>query len=337
MTQRPSSTSGPFVPVLAWPGRRPSYRELAAWHEALSASIANALPLDLLALWMHPARGGTVLIGPVGLSADHLEPPSAEPLISQEGIFRLEDRFRSAGYQSVMGVPIRDEVQDVGLLVVASLAADTYSLDDLRRVHRIAAALAASCRRLASHSWIVPAAEADEHTAIVATVAEGMLDAMDKARDGTELVQLTSDALANQLPHDRLELIAVAPAPECWALVGAPRAAAASHAPALAGGDAIDAIVHMLGARPVVRIDDLHAQEYRWPGVTDQRGAVRIRSVLAARLDVGGTMVGWLWFGSESAGWFTSDDEPVARLAARLIAPRIAAWTASAELAGVFG
>ncbi len=332
-----TSPAGGFVPVLAWPGRRPSYGELATWHEALSAAVATALPIDLLALWLHPSRGGTVLVGPHGLAADQLAIPGAEPLIAQEGLHRLEDRFRAAGYGSVMAVPVRDEVQDVGLLLVSALAADTFRLDDLRTLHRIAASLSSSCRRLASFSWIVPRPEAEERNAVLAGVTEGILDAMDRARDGAEFTQLASDALSNQLPHDRFELVAVAPAPECWALVGSPRDVTGQLQLPADASDAIDSIVHSLGARSVGRIDDLHVADHRWPGPTDRRGAERIHSLLAARLEVGGEMVGWLWLGSEASRWFSADDEAVARLAARLIAPRVAAWAAKAELAGAWG
>ncbi len=337
MPHAPYQDPGVFVPVLAWPGRRPSYREVATWHEALGAAVATVLPHDLLALWLHPSRGGSVLLGPAALVADQIIPPPAEPLIAQEELFRLEDRFRVGGYASVMAVPIRSEVQDVGLIVAASLGDDAYGLHDNRTLHRIAAGLGTSCRRLAAYPWIVPPPEAEDPTAIVALVAETVLDAMDRARDGTELVQLLSDALSNQLPHDRLELVAVAPAPERWAMVGDGRTPSRALTADSTGSESIDAVVHSLGARSVARIDDLRTPGIAWPSSADQRGAARTTSMLAARLEVGGEMVGWLWFGSEAPRWFAESDESVARLAARIIAPRVAAWAARAEMAGAWG
>ncbi|MBA2292180.1 MAG: hypothetical protein H0W15_06980, partial [Gemmatimonadales bacterium] len=334
MSLAPNQAPGVFVPVLAWPGRRPSYREVATWHEALSAAVSTVLPHDLLALWLHPSRGGSVLLGPAALVADQIVPPAAEPLIAQEELFRLEDRFRVGGYPSVIAVPIRAEVQDVGLLVAASLGEDAYGLHHSRTLHRVAAGLGSSCRRLAAYPWIVPPPEAEDPTAVVASVTETILDAMDRARDGTDMVQLLSDALSNQLPHDRLELVAVAPAPECWAMVGEARTPSRALTVDPAGSDAIDAVVHALGARSVARIDDMRARGIGWPSSTDQRGSARTTSMLAARLEVGGEMVGWLWFGSEAPRWFAEGDESVARLAARIIAPRVAAWAARAELAG---
>lgn len=326
----------PFVPIIVSPGRRPSLAELAAWHEALQGAVATSLPLDLLALWIHPSRGGTLLVGPTALGADHLAAPAAEPLIAQEGLFRLEDRVRSSGYQSVMAVAVRDEVQDVGLLLTASLAADAYRLVDHRTLHRIAAALAPTCRRLAAAAWIVPSPAVEERTALIAGVAEGLLDAMARGREGPEVVQLASDALANQLPHDRLVLVAVAPAPDCWALVGAPRGTSQRHLSADIV-DSIDAIVHGLGSASLARIPDLHALGHRWPTDVESRTTGRVRSVLAARLELGGEMVGWLWLGSEATDWFRAEDELAAQFAARLLAAPVAAWAARAELAGVWG
>jgi hypothetical protein len=51
---------------------------------------------------------------------------------------------------------------------------------------------------------------------------------------------------------------------------------------------------------------------------------------------VAGEFVGWLALASETPNWFSADDEPVARLGARILAGRVAAWQARAELAGAW-
>lgn len=326
-----------FVPTLAWGGRRPSLVELGTWHEALRDAVAQVLPLDLLACWLLPSRGGALLVGPAALAADAIPVPTAEPLVGQEAQFQLEDRIRAGGYRSVMVVPIRSEVQDVGLLAIARFNEEPYSLADLRTLHRIAAMLATSCRRLAAQTWITPAVHADTRPAVIAGVAEAVLEAMDRSRSGADLVQLTSDAIGVQLPHDRFELVAVAPAPDCWALLGnegAPHHGVQLHAIDI---DRVDAIVHHLGSRETMRIEDLKALGLEWPGTQDRRGAERQQSMCAARLEVGGEMVGWLWLGSDAPGWFHEGDEEVTRLVARLLASRVATWTARHELAGMWG
>lgn len=336
MDRDSAAPSDLFVPVLAWPGRRPSLAELTTWHEALRGAVANLMATDLLACWLYPSRGGSVLVGPPALAADHLEPPPAEPLVAQEALFALEDRIARSGYHSVMAVPIRAEVQDVGLLVVASFSENAHNLASQRSLHRVAAQLATSFRRLAAQPWVIPNPAGEEHNAIVAGVTEGLLDAMTRSRDGSELVQLCSDALTNQVPHDRLELLAAAPAPDCWALLGLDRAAAPRWRVEPDAGDAIDGLVHHFGARELLRLADLRAIDRTWPASTDRRGAERLRSVLAARLEVAGEFVGWLCLASEAVDWFREEDEAVARLAAGILAPRVAAWQAKAELAGAW-
>ncbi|MGH7594291.1 MAG: GAF domain-containing protein, partial [Gemmatimonadales bacterium] len=282
------------------------------------------------------ARGGSVLVGPQTLAADDLVPPPAEPLVVQEALFAVEDRIAHGGYRSVMAVPIRAEVQDVGLLVVGSFKTDAYQLASQRALHRVAAQIATSCRRLAAQPWVIPHPAGEERNAIIAGVTEGLLDAMARARDGSELVQLSSDALANQLPHDRLELLAAAPAPECWTLLGLDRIGAPRLRLDADVADAIDGLAHHFGARETLRIGDVRTLDRTWPASADRRGAERVRSVLAARLEVAGEFIGWLSLASETPDWFRAEDEAVAHLAARILASRVAAWEARAELAGAW-
>jgi GAF domain-containing protein len=325
-----------FVPVLAWPGRRPSLPELGTWHEALRGAVGNLMPVDLLACWLYPSRGGSVLVGPPALAADNVVPPLAEPMVSQEGLFALEDRIATGGYASVMAVPIRAEMQDVGILVAASLTENAYSLTSQRALHRVAAQLATPFRRLAAQPWVIPNPSAEDRNGIVAGVTEGLLEAIARGRDGSELVQLSSDALANQLPHDRLELLASAPAPDCWTLLGLDRSASPRVRVDADAIDAIDGLVHHFGARDIVRLGDLRAIERNWPASADFRSAERLRSVLAARLEVGGEFVGWLCLASETVDFFREEDEAVARLAAGILGSRVAAWEMKAELAGAW-
>lgn len=324
-----------FVPSLVWPGRRPTMAELATWHEALNEAVGHLMPADLLACWLLPSRGGAVLVGPRGLAPDAIRVPAAEPMVAQEALFDLEDRVRASGYRSVMAVPVRSEVQDVGLLLVGRFD-DDYTLAEQRSLHRVAAHLATSMRRLAAQPWITPAAASEERTPMVAGVTEALLDAVDHARSGSDLAQLASDAIGVQLPHDRLEILAVAPAPDCWAMVSTDGVAGRTLQIEPDDLDRVDALVYHLGGEPTARIGDLRDAGLQWPGSLDGRSADRQRAVLAARMEVAGELVGWLWLGSSSPGWFQETDEEVARLAARLLAGRVATWAARHELAGAW-
>jgi GAF domain-containing protein len=311
---------------------------LGTWHEALTDAAASILTFDLMACWIYPSRGGSVLIGPAGLAADRVVPPSAEPLVAQEGIFAIEDKIIWAGYHSVMAVPIRTEVQDVGLIVVASFADAQYDFNHQRSLHRFGAAMGRSCRRLASHLWLPQSQDSEDPGAARLDITDRMLDATTRARDGADLVQLASDAVSQQLPHDRFELVAVAPAPTCWAMVGTQRGPADSAlSPDTDAAPMVDAIVARMGSRDVSRISDLRTLGMHWPAAGDYRGAERLRSVLAVRLEVGGEIAGWLWLGSETPGWFREEDEALARHIARLLAPSVAAWAVRVEQAGAWG
>lgn len=326
-----------FVPVLTWSGTRPSLPELNSWHEALQDAVASLMPAELVACWLYPARGGSVLVGPSGLTEDLLSPPLAEPLVPQEGLYSLEDQLLAGGYKSAMAVPIRSEVQDVGLLLVGAITENAYRPSDQRNLHRVASQLATCCRRLASYPWVRPRTAGTDRNSTVAGVTEGILEAMRRARTGSDLVQLASDALTLQLPHDRVELIAVAPAPECWALVRAERGATRSLTLDSEATDGIDGLMHRLGSRSLGRFADLRDIDVRWPSLGEERVADRLRSALAVRLEVGDELVGWLWIGSETPDFFREEDEPVARLVAELLAARVAVWAARAELAGAWG
>lgn len=325
-----------FVPALIWPGRRPTMAELATWHEALSDAVGQLMPVDLMACWLLPSRGGSVLVGPPGLAPGAIPIPPAEPIVAQEGLFELEDRLRASGYHSVLAVPVRAEVQDVGLLVVGRFGEVDYTLDHQRTLHRVAAHLATPMRRLAAQPWITPAAASEERTPMVAGITEALLDAVDQARSGSDLAQLVSDAIGVQLPHDRLDILAVAPAPDCWAMLGTDGITGRTLQIDATDLDRVDALIYHLGGEPTARIADLREVGLQWPGSFDGRNADRQRALLAARMEVGGELVGWLWLGSSSPGWFQETDQEVARLAARLLASRVATWAARHELAGAW-
>ncbi len=236
-----------------------------------------------------------------------------------------------------MAIPVRNEVQDVGLLVVGRFGDEEYTLEHQRSLHRVAAALSTSMRRLAAQPWITPAPASEERIPMVAGITEALLDAVDSARSGSDLAQLASDAIGAQLPHDRLEILSVAPAPDCWAMLGTEGLPGRTMQIDPDDLDRVDAMVYHLGGRSSVRIADLRTESLQWPASLDQRNADRQRAMLAARMEVGGELVGWLWLGSSSPGWFQETDEEVARLVARLLASRVATWSARHELAGAWG
>lgn len=321
-----------FVPVLYWRGHRPSVDEIRTWFEALTGAVATILPNDLLAGWILPHDGDPVLLGPTELSADHLQLPQATPLIRQQSLFALEDRVRRAGFRSVMAVPVREGAEDVGILVIASFADDRYDRQTLRTLHHLADLIAPTCGRLARRPWLVPIPITEDPDRLTCAVVTGMLEAIDRGRTMADLVQLTSDVLGAQLPHDRIEVIAARPATGGWSLLSLVDGPGLAD-PGVVAARRIEALTQHLGGRIATRVESLEAEGLAWPAPPTVRGGA-VNSMVAARLEVAGEFLGWLCFGGERAGWFRPDEEEVAILAARLVAPRVAAWLARAQAEG---
>ena len=62
----------------------------------------------------------------------------------------------------------------------------------------------------------------------------------------------------------------------------------------------------------------------------------RTRRKRTISVDIGDEFVGWLCLGSDTPSWFHEEDEAVLQLAARILAPRVAGWSAKAELRGAW-
>lgn len=322
-----------FVPVLGWPGHRPSLEDIRTWFEALTGAVATTLPNDLLAGWILPNDGDPVLLGPAELSADHLQLPHAHPLIHQESLFGLEDRVRRAGFRSVIAVPVREGARDVGILVIASFADDRYDRLTLRTVHRLADAIAPTCGRLARRPWLAPMPVTEDPDRITCAVVTAMLEAIDRSRTIADLVQLTSDVLGGQMPHDRIEIISpVSPVGSTggWSLLSLADGLAVID-PGVVAARRIEALTQHLGGRIATRVGSLGEEGLAWPAAPEALRGGAVNSMVAARLEVAGEFLGWLCFGGERRGWFRPDDEEVAILAARLVAPRVAAWLARTQ------
>ena len=121
-----SSGSEPLVPILRADDGQADPVALATWHEALSDTLAVEVPHDLMGLWLYPARGGVVLLGPAELAEDELVVPLPSPFLKPEQLSLVEEIVLDAGYGSAICLPIRFGKRDVALLLVANLQRDRY-------------------------------------------------------------------------------------------------------------------------------------------------------------------------------------------------------------------
>ena len=101
-----SSGSEPLVPILRVEGDRLDSVALATWHEALSNTVSVEVPHDLMALWLYPASGGVVLLGPAELAQDGLAIPEPAPHLKPEQLSQVEQVVLNAGYKSVACLPV---------------------------------------------------------------------------------------------------------------------------------------------------------------------------------------------------------------------------------------
>ncbi len=111
--------SEPLVPILRLDEGQADPVALATWHQALSNTASIEVPHDLMGLWLYPAQGGVVLLGPSELAADDLAIPIPTPHLRPEQLAAVEDRVLKAGYGSATCLPIRFGKRDVALLLVA--------------------------------------------------------------------------------------------------------------------------------------------------------------------------------------------------------------------------
>ena len=324
-----------LVPVLDLTAGAPDPVSIATWHLALSNLVGNELPHQLLAVWVFPERGGVILLGPDALAQDHLDVPIPDPHLGQDQLFELEETLRRAKYASAVAVPIRTEARDVGVLVIGTFEPGSYGPSSARALHQLAERLGPSLATLgglltAGATPIDPAIDEDTLPAAVArTVSE--------APTGPELVRRLSGLLHPHLPHDRLEILAIAngtrAAIPLSGLTGRRRWGAGSTT----WGDVTQLLTELMGDQTTVTIANLSSEA---PGLTlpgAGAGGHRIASVIGARLVLGPDLVGLIVMGHAVQGLYRAQDELTLEQVAGLVGARVAAFRLESEVQALRG
>lgn len=301
---------------------------LATWHEALSSALAPSVPHELFALWLYPVTGGSVLLGPEALAADHLAVPEP-PLVTPQQLGLLAEIVRDAGYRSVSVAPIRYAGVDAGLMLFAAFAEQAHGPAERAAVEGAAAELGPAFVRLARR-WRAEGPRRAELTAArsleaLASVAE----ATSGASSPRDLARGVSAGLADVLPHERLEILVPGSSHDQWYRLGehpggplwgnpdlvVPRSAA-DLAALFASGDRI-----------------LHTGALGEPvAIPVAAGAAAMRSVAGVRLAVAGRPVGCLLVGSSDAARYADDDLDLLASAGAVVAPRVDAFVTAGHL-----
>lgn len=324
-----------LVPVLDLTAGAPDPVSIATWHLALSNLIGTELPHQLLALWVFPERGGVILLGPEALAQDHLEIAIPDPHLGQDQLFELEETFRRAKYASSVAVPVRTGTRDVGVLVIGTFEPGSYGPAAARGLHQLAERLAPSLTTLGS--LLTAGGEPVDPTLDEDTLPAAVARTVSDAPTGPELVRRLSGLLHPHLPHDRLEILAIAngtrAAIPLSGLTGRRRWGAGSTT----WGDVTQLLTELMGDQATVTVDNLGSEA---PGLTlpgGGGGAHRVAAVIAARLMLGSELVGMIVMGHAVQGLYRAQDELTLERVAGLVGARVAAFRLESEVQALRG
>jgi len=318
-----------LLPVLPSGTGPPDPVAVATWHLAVSDAVGAELPHDLLALWLFPETGGVVLLGPAALAADQVVVDRPEAFLGQDQLLALEDRVRSAGYASVIAAPVRDERRDLGLMLLAALAAGKYGPLQAIRLFEILRQFGPALRRLGER-MTAPGDDAllpstDDPDRLLDVVARTVAE----ARSPGDLLARLSAALHTLLPHDELEILVPGRRSGAWERFGRdPARPPAGGAP---GAGGMDALMDRMAAARVLAVPDLTAERggLAWPVRGDRRDSQRLHAMLATLLRQGGETVGYLVLGSVARDLYRPvDEERLTALPWKVPAARWPGWSA---------
>jgi len=319
----PASRGEPLVPLLRVEQALGDPDALATWYSALSNALSTELPHDLLGLWLYPAHGGAVLIGPEALAQDDLAVPLPAPQVEPSQMALLEDIVRDAGYASVACLPIRSGRRDVGLLLAADLQPERYGEDERLMLERVAQHLSPLMGRL-SRQW-GGTGGATPQVARFAALVDALAFLAEHAGSPPLYVAELGRALEPLLPHDHLELL-VADAERVRAYRLGEHAGGPLWAdPSLAIDREHLDLDALFKHRDALILPDTY-QDVRWPRgyftVEEPTGA-EVRSVVGVRVRGPHGLAAYLLVGSVSADLYDEADAALLTRVAGLIASQV--------------
>ena len=308
----------PLIPLLDPEDAVGDSVALATWYDALSNALGFDLPHDLLALWLYPTSGGSVLVGPEALAQDHLDVPLPSPLLSQDRLFALEEVIRRARYASVMTAPIRFGGRDVGLILLADLQSGRYTPDQAVMLQIVADGLSATFGRIARQWGAAPGtAAADEVRGD--TLAEGIAVVLASAGTPKEFSESVFQLLTPYVPVDHGELL-IGGAADQWYRLGEHGSGPLWSDPSLVLTQEQVNVAQLFGDADQLLIPDTQADP-RWAGWP---GAMQgMRSAIGVKLRAAGRRVGFMIFGAAGTELYQERDLELLAEAGALIGPRV--------------
>lgn len=327
-----SPGSEPLVPILSVEVGQSDPVALATWHEALSNTLAIEVPHDLLGLWLYPAQGGAVLLGPAELAADSLQIPTPSPHLKPDQLTAIEAVVQKAGYQSASAVPIGFGKRDVGLMLVADLQAGRYGAVERVVLQCVAQKVGPMLGRLA-RQWKPSEGSLSRQQERIAGLLETVSRAHRDSATPQRFVETISRGLAPLLPHDHLELLVSNPSGSKYFRLGEHPGGALWRDPSLEISAEHLNVAAFLDGQSHLLVADTY-DDPRWPRglltATEPSGA-DLRSLIGVRLSLSNNMAAFLLVGSVGPDLYGNDDAELLGVLAGLVTPQIGGFTRAEE------
>ncbi len=325
----PAPRGEPLVPLLTVEQALGDPDALATWHSALSNAIAIEVPHDLLAFWLYPAHGGSVLLGPEALAQDELMVPLPSPQIQPSQLDVLEDIVRDAGYRSVMALPIRSGRRDAGLILVADLRPARYDETDRVVLELVGQRLAPVFGRMAQQ-WSM-ATGAPAQAARVAALLEAIAFAGTHLASPQLFVAELGRAIEPLLPHDLLDVLVANGTEARLYRLGQHAGGPLWADPSLVLERGVLDLAGMFAGASTLLIGDTYHEE-GWPRgyfTVEEPAGAELRSVVAARVRGPQGLSAFLVAGGVGAELYGDEDAALLSRVAGLIAAQVAVLVAA--------
>lgn len=328
-----SSVGGePLVPILRVDEGKLDPVALTTWYEALSNTVAVEVPHDLMGLWLYPAQGGVVLLGPAALAQDELEIPTPAPFLKPEQLSSLEAIVSGAGYQSATCLPVRFGKRDVGLLLVADLQPERYGPIERVVLQCVAQRIGPMLGRIA-RQWTPVAGPTSRQQERIAGLLETVARANREGNTPQRFVIAVSSGLAPLLPHEHMELLLEdEPGKQYFRLGEHPGGALWADPSLVISREHLD-VGAIFDGRSSLLVPDVYEDD-RWPRglltAAEPPGA-DVRALTGARLNLRGKTAAYLMVGSIGPDLYGAEDVELLSLLGGLILPKIAEFLRAPE------
>jgi hypothetical protein len=285
-----------------------------------------------MGLWLYPSQGGIVLLGPSELAEDDLAVPLPSPHLKPEQLALVEEIVQDAGYGSATCLPVRFGKRDVALLLVADLQPGRYGPAERVLLQCIAQRIAPMLGRIA-RQWTPVEGSTSRQQERIAGLLEAVAQANRDAATPQRFVVGVTRALAPLLPHDHVELLVPDATGDQYLRLGDHAGGPLWTDPSLIISREHLDIAGIFDLQTKLLVSDTYEDE-RWPRgfltAAESNGA-DVRSIVGARIGLGGPLVAYLLVGSIGPELYGADDLELLVLLAGLIGPQVAGFLRKAE------